>query len=92
MPEMSCCAAKSQQSNSTKPFWYVRTKLQSFFKLRELQQKAGVGLSEVQDAWELHSVRNSETYHTRTQMAAQKADLVTSKSSWIAHLLLISFL
>ena len=57
-------------------------------------QKARVGLSEiqVQVAWELHPVRNSATYHSLTQMATQKADLATSKSSWIARLLLISFL
>ena len=53
---MPCCAGKSWQPNSTIPFHYVQTKLQSFSNLGESQQKAEVSLSEVQDAREAHRV------------------------------------
>ena len=44
-----CCAGKSQQPNSTKPFCYVQTKLQSFSNWENDNSKLDVGLSEVRD-------------------------------------------
>ena len=72
---MPRCAGKSRQLNSTWPFCYMQTKLQSFSNREKHNRK----LESVQYVCEPHLVRTLiASFH---KMAARKADSATSKSS-----------